>query len=176
MDRARIKTFILLLLLAVNLVFLTILVVDWTNAARRSAEARADLITSLDRMGITLRDSAIPAETPQQMLFVERDLQEAYNGEPTSPVSPGLHTSDQFLEDWGTLRRYDAGPQLDVTTALIALAGYVQEDGAITLFTRVEMGYYLLEHPGYLELRPVWIVETDGGVFSIDRQSGEIRR
>jgi len=76
---------------------------------------------------------------------------------------------------WGSSQRNAGSPQLDVTTALISLAGHLLEIGGVSRFESVETGYYLLEGTGLLELRPVWVVQTDAGTFSIDRQSGEIR-
>jgi len=76
---------------------------------------------------------------------------------------------------WGEAQRYAGSPQLDAATALISLAGHLLESGGVSRFESVETGYYLLEGAGILELHPVWIVWTDVGVFSIDRQSGEIR-
>ena len=264
MDRARIKTFLLLLLLAVNLVFLALIVTDRIQEARLQSETRTELVQALERLGIDIDYAAIPDCEPQPVIFIERDTQAedaaatAILGGPAQGIHegggiyrwtgtygegetrqasfwfalarelsdteadfqrlleamdvtvrqmelviPGNNWEVTFVltEDglpvmgsqitfsgfanmlfevsgtalWGERQRYAAGPQLDVTTALIALAGHLQETHTATRFERVEMGYDLLEGPGYLTLRPIWIVATDGGTFLVDRQSGEIR-
>ena len=263
MDRARIKTFLLLLLLAVNLVFLSIIVIDRVQEAQLWSETRSELVQALERLGIAIDPAAIPDCAPQPILFVERDIHaetqavSAILGDPAEGTHEGggiyrwtgrygdgeirqasfwfrlsgegrsgtdtgeflaqmgltarwtgaralpyghwetyILTVDDLpvvnsqvnfriaggaLQEvggtalWGRKQRYHAGHQLDVTTALVTLAGYLQETSAVSRFERVEMGYDLSEGPGIFELRPVWVVETDGGTFSIDRQSGEIR-
>ncbi|MCL2569418.1 MAG: hypothetical protein FWE12_08365 [Oscillospiraceae bacterium] len=261
MDRARIKTFILLLLLSVNLVFAAMLAIDFAEAARQRAETRAELVRALDRMGITIAPGAIPDDAPQAIYFSERADQlhaesvlvtavlgdswgvpegggifrwesragvgQTRQGSFWFALEPQIHPiadtgylldqmgliacaglqidssvtytqsiegrqivnaqitfyfADGYISElsgsalWGGRRHYTVENQQDITTALIALAGHLRDNGTVSRFFDVEMGYYLLEGPGYLELLPVWIVGTDGGTFSIDRQSGEIRK
>jgi len=259
MDRGRIKTTLLLLLLTVNLVFLGIIVTDRVEAARLESEARTALTEALARMGIAVAYGAIPREEAQPRYFIGRDVDAerevatallgepeardegggiyhyqsplgqaqfrggtfwlAFQGQSYSVLETGalvermgltdnagtgddvyrtyslriegrrvqngqvtFHFADGYVRElggsalWGARQGYAAGPQQDVATALIILAGYLREIDTVSRFERVEMGYYLLEGPGYLELRPVWLVETDVGIFSVDRQSGEVRR
>jgi len=263
MDRARLKTFVLLLLLTVNLIFLAFLVTDWAQTARQRSEIRAELIDALHRMGITMAYEAIPEEGPQTIYFIARDVaaerqvvaallgdvsesdvgggiyhyqspqgqaqfrggtfwielaDNIYRPSDTGPLlveRMGLwaptgsgdgsqlthtlaidrqrpdqlvingqvtfHFVDGYVREisgtalWGTWQSYLAGQQQNAATALITLAGYLLNEGEVSRFERMEMGYYLLEGSGYLELRPAWIVITDGGIFSVDRQSGEVR-
>jgi len=269
MDRARLKTFVLLLLVLVNLTFLSFIVIDVISSMQRHAEARTELVRVLGEMGIAIDESQIPQSEEQALTFLSRDLmaegriaasvlggsasasdegggifryeslyglgegeirsgtfrfqlaeqeialegseillnrlelsarephifaEKGYNRIThvypltfnDSLVANGQVTftfcfMDGMLEEvagtalWGSTQRYTASPQFDVTTALISLAGHLLEGDGVSRFESVEMGYYLLEGTGHLELRPVWIVETDMGAFSIDRQSGEIR-
>lgn len=265
MDRARLKTFILVLLLLINLTFLGLIAIDVMQTARLQSEVRAELVRVLDGMGISIDESRIPHGEEQEPYFLSRDIAlerriaaavlggyatetdegggifryVGYGGvgegeirsgffrfqmrdkqlgedasgrlleqlelRASSPISYALPDgtvriytlleggrpiinaqvsftfSDGYLQEvagtalWGDAQRYAGRPQLDATTALISLAGHLLETGGVTRFESVEMGYYLLEGAGVLELRPVWIVQTDAGTFSIDRQSGEIR-
>jgi len=258
MDKARIKTFVLLLLLSVNLLFIVMLTIDFAEEARQRAETRAELVLALDRMGITIDPEAIPEDVPQAIHFAERSYQlhaEAFLVTAALGASTGIHEgggiyrwegpygigqtrqgsfwfeftrqryterqtewalaqmgltvradinapgtyrqtiagrqiinthitfrfADGYISEmsgtalWGGRQPYAASNQQDVTTALITLAGHLRDHDAVTRFQRVEMGYYLSEGPGYLELLPVWIIETDAGTFSVDRQSGEVR-
>ena len=267
MDRARMKTFVLCLLLAVNLTFLSLLIADRLQEARLESAAKEELIQVLQTLGISLSYEAIPPTEEQAIYLLFRDIEaegqvadrilihpEAraegggiyhyFSAGGTAQfrtgsfhfdfgdyrLSPGenlqsvgddmlerlgfqghpfilrgdaqtgeityIPTIDGFLvmgsqvvlrfsygnlqevsgpSLWGTRQRFAAGEQMDVTTALVRLAGHLYgRDPAPSQFASVQMGYYLLEGAGYLELRPVWIVNTDGGLFSVDRQSGEI--
>jgi len=265
MDRAKLKTFVLLLLVLVNLTFLGLIALDAIQTMRLESEMRTELVWALRGMGISVEEDQIPTSEEQALYFLSRDftteariaanllgqaegvdegggvfryigldegqgtaefrsgrfhflLEEQQLGEDSIeglltqleldtrgstvaedgmgtrqtyslllhglPVVNGEVTfffSSGMLQEvigtalWGNTQRYAGSPQVDVTTALISLAGYLLERADVSRFASVEMGYYLLEEAGVLELRPVWIVQTDGGIFSIDRQSGEIR-
>jgi len=266
MDRARIKTFVLLLLLAANVTFLSFIVVDTMQTARMQSEARAELVATLAGMGIVIDYEQIPDSEAQMLYFITRDFlvegrvaaailggsatvydegggifrfrsQEglgeghihagafrffhleaqdldrddtgellsllelqarepvmiedgasmwlAYpltlNGFPLINGRAVFLFVDGILEDisgtalWGDLSAYAGRPQVDVTTALISLAGHLRERSDVSRFETVEMGYDLVDGVGILELRPIWIVETDGGTFTVDRQNGDIR-
>jgi len=254
MDRGRVKTFILCLLLAVNLTFLGILLIDRAQAARFDQNARVALIQTLDHMGFIIDIDAIP-DTQDQVLYrlvrnteTESQVADAILGHATQTEEGGgiyhyasprgyaqfhtgnfrfqfsVHTdpnplfdlmhltardpvvtdemrvyplsiddlpifngyvtfffSDDQLQEitgpvlWGARTRYAPGPLQDAATALIYLAGYLRTWSTATQFEYMEPGYFLTEGMGYSELRPVWIVTTDGGTFSIDRQSGVVR-
>jgi len=258
MDSARIKTFLILLLLTVNVVFLSLLAVDRFQAVQFERQERAELVLALARMGVVIEQGVIPANGVQATYFLSRDVAderlflETFLGVPLSERHQGgglyqweglygfgetrlgsfsmtLTDSAYELSDtglllgrmgfsgertdsslrevtyrlsldglfviggyvtfrfaearleaisgtalWGGRQRIETGVQLSVTTALVTLAGYVQGQ-AITRFTTVTMGYYLLEAPGLLELRPAWVIQTDDGAFVVDRLSGEIR-
>jgi len=265
MDRARLKTFVLLLLVLVNLAFLGLIALDAMQTRRLEREMREELVWALRGMEISAEESQIPQSEEQALYFLSRDplaeariagnllghaegtdegggvfryvsldegrgeaefrsgsfhfwLEESHFGEDAIedllnrleltarspivtedggdtrrtyslllhglPVVNGevtfLFVSGMLQEVfgtalWGSTQRYAGSPQVDVTTALISLAGHLLETADVSRFESVEMGYYLLEETGLLELRPVWIVRTDGGTFSVDRQSGEIR-
>ena len=263
MDRGRMKTFVLCLLLAVNLTFLGLIIADRLQAARLESEAREELVHVLYGLGISLSYDAIPNAGEQALYLLTRDIEaerqvaarvlqepderdegggiyhyfsdigtaqfragsfrfdfadyavSAGEGIPETgfqmlrlldlQVRRGVLQGDElsyiltfegldvvgaavhftfsggYLQEitgpslWGASQRFSAGEQVDVATALMRLAGYLQGEGAASRFAAVRMGYYLLEGPFYLAFRPVWIVETDTGVFSIDRQTGEIR-
>ena len=260
MDRTRIKTFILLLLAVVNLIFLALIGIDRIQMTRLISEARTELSAALYGMGIAIDPDALPDWSDQAVYLLSRDLSRerevaaAVLGEPLEswhagggiyqwegpygggetrlgsfsfkfagqgvpdadteqllrqmgltarptgaaalpdgawqfytltidddlPVmgsQVGFHLTGGYLLEvggtalWGTRQGYAAGQLLDVTTALIGLAGHLQGSG-VERFDRVEIGYYLIEGR---ELRPVWVVTTDSRVFSVDRLSGEIR-
>ena len=263
MDRGRIKTFVLLLLLTVNVVFLALIVTDRVEVARLRNEARVELTQVLSRMGIALDPEVIPEEEAQPLYFIARDIDAEREvaamllGEPEerdagggiyhyqssvgqaqfrggsfwvelvgrtyrisdtgpllvdqmglwAPTGSGddtqitytlaldrqrpdqrvingqvtFHLVEGYVREisgtalWGERHAYVTGQQQDAATALLTLAGHLRERQTVSRFLQVEMGYYLLEGSGYLELRPVWIVATDDGWFSVDRQSGEIR-
>jgi len=254
MDRGRVKTFVLCLLLAVNLTFLGILLADRAQTTRLDQTARAALIQTLEHMGFTMELDAIP-DTQDQVLYrlirntgTETQVVNAILGnairteegggiyhyasplghaqfhtgsfrfqfsvpidpdplfdfmqltarEPVwaydmlvypltidnLPIFNGLivfHIPDNQVQTitgpplWGTPHRYSPDPLQDATTALVQLAGHLRDWSPATRFEHVEMGYFLTEGIGYLELRPVWIVTTDRGTFSVDRQSGVVR-
>jgi len=258
-----------MLLVLINLTFLSLIAIDALQMARLQSEVRAELVRALAGMDVSIDESQIPREEEQALYFLSRDtLQEGriaatvlggtatasdegggifrylgLEGDGEGEIRSGtfrfqlesqelneesigqilrqleLSTRDSriFVEKgdnrvihvypltfdnalvinghltftfcfqagmlqevsgtalWGNAQRYPSGPQMDVTTALISLAGHLLERGGVSRFESVEMGYYLVEGTGLLELRPIWIVQTDVGVFSIDRQSGEIR-
>jgi len=265
MDRAKLKTFVLLLLVLVNLTFLGLIAADALQTMRLQREVREELVWALRGMEISIEESQIPLSEEQALYFLSRDpiaeariaanllghaegvdgdsgvlrfvgledgrgmgefrsgsfhfwledqnlgeesisallaqmelttrdslitedsagIRQTYslllhglpvvNGEVTFLFSYGILQEISGTALWGSTQRYAGSPQVDVTTALISLAGHLIERADVSRFESVEMGYYLLEETGLLELRPVWVVRTDGGTFSIDRQSGEIR-
>jgi len=269
MDRARLKTFVLILLVLVNLTFLSLIVTDAISSMRRHTEARAELVRVLEDMGISIEESQIPYNEEQTLYFLSRDfvaegrIAAAVLGGTATAIDEGggivryenpdglgegevrsstfrFQLANQQLDTesyerllnqlelsvrdlsisvgkadnwqthgyqltfagvrvvngrvsftfcfdngmlqevsgtalWGNVQRYTGSPQLDVTTALVSLAGHLLEREGVSRFEHVEMGYYLHERTGLLGLRPVWVVETDVGTFSIDRQNGEIR-
>jgi len=265
MDRARLKTFVLLLLILVNLTFLGLIAIDAIQTMRLEREMRTELVWALRGMDISIEESQILQSEEQALYFLSRDpiaeariaanllgqaegvdegggvfryagleegrgegefrsgsfhfqlgdqqLGEDYiegllnqleltarspiiteegadtwrtytlllhglplvNGEVTFLFSSGMLQEVFGTSLWGSTQRYAGSPQVDVTTALISLGGHLLETAEVSRFEAVEMGYYLLEEAGVLELRPVWIIRTDGGTFSVDRQSGEIR-
>ncbi|MCL2828830.1 MAG: hypothetical protein FWD99_08870 [Oscillospiraceae bacterium] len=254
MDKSRVKTFILFLLLAANLAFLGILLTDRVHTVRIDQGAKVALVQVLENMGFSMDVAAIPDTRDQAFYRLIRDIaaevrvaDSVLGNAARTEAGGGIYhyTSSQgyaqfragsfrfqlntpadaqtmfdylqltarepiwaadvlvyplTIEDmlvfngqvvfyypdgqlreisgpalWGTRRRYASGPLQDVTTALIQLADHLRERGTVSRFEYMEMGYYLAEGIGYLELRPVWIVTTDGGAFSIDRQSGVVR-
>ena len=266
MDRARLKTFILLLLILTNLTFLSLLGIDALQRTRQESETRTVLVSTLTGMGVSITYDQLPASDEQALYFLSRNLEteariaQALLGDTvhahdegggiwhyqsgesrgealfrsgafrfqidsqhltqdaignllgrlelrtrgqTTPEADSavrhsytlLHGiypivngqvafvfSEGYLQEitgtalWGEVQRYLGGAQQDVTTALISLAGHLAAEGGVSRFESVEMGYYLSEGTGLLELRPVWIIQTDNGIFSVDRQSGEIRQ
>jgi len=267
-DRARLKTFILLLLLTVNLVFLSLITMDRIQTVRQAQETREELNQVLSDLGIRMEIRNLPAAEGQALYLISRDIEAErqavnillevpekrdegggihsyisgggraqfcenffqfhFTGQHTASEASIQATAEEILDSlglttgfpvhsrseiaemltyiptidglniangqisflfsqgilqeikgpalWGQTQRYAAGEQLDATTALIRLADHLQEGGVASRFLAAEMGYYLLEGPGYLEFRPVWIIETDSGAYSIDRQNGEVRK
>ena len=266
-DRARMKTFVLLLLLVVNLTFLGLIITDRLQAARLESEAKEELIQVLQNLGVAISYEGIPPTEEQAIYLLPRDIEAErqvtarilegpeerdegggiyhyfshlgsaqfragsfrfdFAGQGISAAEGMQEIGDRMLERlelqgeisfqsgderegrlaytltvegltalggqvvfffsegylreitgpslWGQRQRYIAEEQLDVTTALVRLAGRMYEGAISTRFVSVQMGYYFLEGSGYLEFRPVWIIETEDGTFSVDRQSGEIR-
>jgi len=148
---------------------------DWQSGSDRGEANRllAELGVSLDRA-----EESIGADDDSLTLPLWVDGLAVLGSQGRFHFSDGDLQIISGTSLWGTRQGYDAGSQLDVTTALINLAGHVQNLGTVTRFERVEMGYALLEGPGYIELRPIWIVYVDDWdwyVFSVDRQRGGIR-
>jgi len=135
---------------------------------------RADTEELLRQMGLTAQFINTITHPNHVLLMYILTIDD---GLPVLGSQISFHFSGDYLQAfggtmlWGTRQGYTVGQQLDVTTALIALGGHLQ-DHDISRFYQVEIGYYLVDSR---ELRPVWVVTTDGGIFSVDRLSGEIR-
>jgi len=73
-DRSRIKTFVLLLLLLVNLSFLCVYILDSVSAARLQAEGKQELAAALSKQGIQIGAEQIPDGGRTEIYLAARDL------------------------------------------------------------------------------------------------------
>lgn len=74
MDRRAIKTFIIVLLLLVNLAFLTIMALDSVENTRLKNETRDDLLQVLSARDIILDVEELPEDEAFPQLYVRRDM------------------------------------------------------------------------------------------------------
>ena len=189
MDTGKTKSFIILLLLLLNLSFLGIMINDHFEESRHLRQANEQVVTRLTQQGITLSASQIPLSRAQEAAFLSRETQvetaflilpdaamlslDGYaiiNRQAASGEVELRHT-----DVWQEIQRYTINAPLDVQTALILLGVHLEEQAITGTITSVQMGYYLTYSTALVEFRPVWYAETDTARYSIDRQSGEIR-
>ena len=187
MDSGKTKSFIILLLLLLNLSFLGILISDHVEESRHLRQANEQIIIRLEQQDIRLNSAQIPPSRAQEAALLSRetqtDLSALFDGAKLSldgyvvinRQAAGEEVELRRTDIWEEIQRYTINAPLDVQTALILLGVYLEEQGISGTMTSVQMGYYLTYSPALIEFRPVWYVETDTARYSIDRQSGEIR-
>ena len=185
MDRSRLKTFVILLLLIVNVSFLAILVTDRLAEQQRVRVENAQLISVLLGMGISLEYGIIPSEQPQEVLlldlaFVQADLQDQTLTVDGMPVvgggAGGAVVALERMPVWAYVTRYAAESQLGLRPALLLLATEFMEADEKQQIIAIEMGYHLFVQAELAQFRPVWLVRLRDELVMVDRQNGEITR
>ncbi len=177
MDIRRMKNIILVVLLAANLLLGAILGIRAFEADRLEQQAAEDAADALERMGMTAEVELLRAEHPP-LYPAEVEQQEAGDagfmgtfvpGDAVTQTEDGVnHIHAGAVE--GEFYVTDGTPSKSLTAALLALAADLSDAGrGNSRVLDAELGWTAEPaSPGYIRLRPTWLVTTDIGGFYVD--------
>lgn len=160
MERAKLKLAVIVLLALLNLCLLAVVLIRHGQAELYEQTGRDQAIIYLERRGLTVREDSIPWDSA--LLDPGTD--------PTALLLPPL-PAEGMADAWETQ------PMAQPETLLVDLAVGLDSLGArCSQILTITEGYTCTSQEDRSVLTPVWVVETDAGVFRLDCAAGELAR
>ena len=158
MERAKLKFTVIILLVILNIILLTVVISQRSQARVYEEAGRTQAVVYLDQHGIDLEDDVIPWESALADPREDPEMSEFISGQITTEtweIRP-MRRPETLLVDFVT-----GLSQLGVRCTRIAsiTEGYVHTvEGERTIFT------------------PVWTIVTDNGSFRLDCADGTLKK
>ncbi|MBQ2926315.1 MAG: hypothetical protein IJE03_05775 [Ruminiclostridium sp.] len=158
MERAKLKFAVIILLVILNIILLTVVISQRSQARVYEEAGRTQAVVYLDQHGIDLEDDVIPWESALADPREDPEMAEFISGQITTEtweIRP-MRRPETLLVDFVT-----GLSQLGVRCTRIAsiTEGYVHTvEGERTIFT------------------PVWTIVTDNGSFRLDCADGTLKK
>lgn len=160
MERTKLKLAVIVLLALLNVCLLSIVLLRHGQARLYEQTGHQQALIYLERQGISVQEENIPWDSA--LLKPGND--------PTSLIlTPTSVPVEHIAETW------DVQPMAQPETLLVAFSNELKQNGfsCHQIFSITE-GYTYTSQGDRAVLTPIWILETDTGMFHLDCASGEI--